>query len=78
MLVPLLNEKFYGWDKAVLSGAEKAADEAEVLETIQTDTSFYQLPRALKIRALLKAANQAGCDTAGFGHRVGGIFGVFR
>ena len=63
VLVPLLNEKFYGWDKAVLSGAEKAADEAEVLETIQTDTSFYQLPRALKIRALLKAANQAGYDT---------------
>ena len=71
-LVPLLNERFYGWDKAVLAGAQKAADDAEVLESVgslslskgeQLDQSFYSLPRALKIRALLKAANDAGCDT---------------
>ena len=31
-LVPVLNEKFSGWDKAVLTGAQKAADDAEVLE----------------------------------------------
>ena len=31
-LVPLLNERFAGWDKAVLTGAQKAMDDAEVLE----------------------------------------------
>ena len=75
-LVPLLNERFSGWDKAVLTGAQKAADDAEVLEAAEalcfdkfsnrgmkgTD-EFYSLPRALKIRALLKASNEAGCDT---------------
>ena len=61
-LVPVLNEKFSGWDKAVLTGAQKAADDAEVLEGLPK-SSFYSLPRALKIRALLKAANEAGYDT---------------
>ena len=68
-LVPLLNERFAGWDKAVLAGAQKALDDAEVLEGIRSlsmskgPDDFYSLPRALKIRALLKAANDAGCDT---------------
>ena len=60
-LVPLLNERFTGWDKAVLAGAQKAMDDAEVLEGM--GGQFYSLPRALKIRALLKAANKAGFDT---------------
>ena len=66
-LVPLLNQKFTGWDKAVLSGAQKAQDDSLVLEelagTVKFDKSFYELPRALKTRALLLAANRAGCDT---------------
>ena len=68
-LVPLLNERFAGWDKAVLAGAQKALDDAEVLEGIRSlsmskgPDDFYSLPRALKIRALLKAANKAGFDT---------------
>ncbi len=70
-LVPLLNEKFAGWDKAVLAGAEKAEDDAEVIQAagfenvkgLMIDESFYSLPRALKIRALLQLANNAGCDT---------------
>ena len=68
-LVPLLNERFSGWDKAVLTGAQKAADDAEVLECMGSlrlskgPNEFYSLPRALKIRALLNAANNAGCDT---------------
>ena len=68
-LVPVLNEKFTGWDKAVLTGAQKALDDAEVLGSLslskghQMDASFYNLPRALKIKALLRAANEAGCDT---------------
>ena len=68
-LVPVLNEKFGGWDKAVLTGAQKAADDAEVLEGMGSPrlskgpNEFYSLPRALKIRALLNAANEAGCDT---------------
>ena len=75
-LVPLLNEKFTGWDKAVLTGAEKARDDAEVLQKLPFESlrdsssvlrdskgSFYTLPRALKIRALLQLANEAGCDT---------------
>ena len=74
-LVPLLNERFTGWDKAVLTGAEKAADDAEVLggrpfpstssgqaKLRDHGGSFYSLPRALKIRALLELANNAGCD----------------
>ncbi|MBO7583575.1 MAG: tRNA lysidine(34) synthetase TilS [Treponema sp.] len=68
-LVPLLNERFAGWDKAVLTGAQKAMDDAEVLEGRPFDklrnpkASFYSLPRALKIRTLLEAANKAGFDT---------------
>ena len=66
-LVPLLNERFTGWDKAVLSGAQKAQEDSVVLEelagTVKLDESFYTLPRALKIRALLLAANKAGYDS---------------
>ncbi len=72
-LVPLLNEHFSGWDKAVLCGAQKANDDAEVFEDILAGSlslskgssdvkSFFELPRALKIRALLAAANEAGFD----------------
>ena len=75
-LVPLLDERFNGWDKAVLTGAQKASDDAEALELagslcfdklsnrgMKSPDEFYSLPRALKIRALLKAANETGCDT---------------
>ena len=77
-LVPLLNQKFSGWDKAVMTGAQKAADDAELLQMWPfpstssgqaklrdqgMDASFYSLPRALKIRVLLQLANQAGCDS---------------
>ena len=53
----------------MLTGAQKAADDAEVLEGAGSlslskgPNDFYSLPRALKIRALLNAANEAGCDT---------------
>ena len=68
-LVPLLNERFSGWDKAVLTGAQKALDDAEVLQMWPFESlrdhkdSFYSQPRALKIRTLLELANNAGCDT---------------
>jgi tRNA(Ile)-lysidine synthase len=70
-LVPLLNENFAGWDKAVLTGAQKAADDSEVLNQIivmeadelSWDDSFYEFPRGLQIRVLLKLANNAGCST---------------
>ena len=70
-LVPLLNENFAGWDKAVLTGAQKAADDSEVLsqiivmepEELSWDDSFYEFPRGLQIRVLLKLANNAGCST---------------
>lgn len=70
-LVPLLNKSFAGWDKAVLTGAQKASDDSEVLsqliavkaDELSFDASFYELPRALKIRLLLQLANNAGCDT---------------
>ena len=79
-LVPLLNDRFCGWDNAVLNGAQKAIDDCFVLEKnaldllqisdsadssdskneIFIDKSFYLQPRAIKIRALLLAANKAG------------------
>ena len=70
-LVPLLNKSFAGWDKAVLTGAQKAADDSEVLSQILVleedelswDSSFYEFPRGLQIRLLLKLANNAGCST---------------
>lgn len=70
-LVPLLNKCFSGWDKAVLTGAQKAADDSEVLSQIivmepdelSWDSSFYEFPRGLQIRLLLKLANNAGCSS---------------
>ncbi len=64
-LVPLLNERFFGWDKALLSGAQKASDDAQFLQNqkLESGKAFYKLPRALKIRTLLEVANKAGCST---------------
>lgn len=70
-LVPLLNKSFSGWDKAVLTGAQKARDDSEVLSQILVleedqlswDDTFYEFPRGLQIRLLLKLANNAGCST---------------
>ena len=70
-LVPLLDKRFSGWDKAVLTGAQKAADDSEVLSQILVleedqlswDDTFYEFPRGLQIRLLLKLANNAGCNS---------------
>lgn len=77
-LVPLLNDRFYGWDKGVLQGAQKFADDSMVLkacaqdfmnnhavsgcDSIQVDEEFYKLDRALKIRVLLACANEIGFE----------------
>lgn len=81
-LVPLLNERFAGWDKGVLQGAQKAFDDSKVLRaeaedfinthskkiekegdvSIELDSSFYTLERALKTRVLLSAANLCGFE----------------
>lgn len=61
-LVPLLNERFIGWDKALITGAKKALDDSELIQSLPLNGDFFKLPRALKIRALIKAANQAGFD----------------
>ena len=78
-LVPFLNRTFGGWDSAVMNGAEKALDDAEVLnQTAQeyfdrlaqvspeqvsfSGADFYTLPRALKTRLILLAANSLGVD----------------
>ena len=64
-LVPLLNKRFFGWDKALLAGAQKADDDSQVLQAQKLDAGkgFYKLPRALKIRTLLALANEAGFST---------------
>ena len=61
-LMPFLNKEFSGWDKAALTGAQKALDDAELIQSLPMDKDFFKLPRALKIRALLQAANKAGFD----------------
>lgn len=74
-LIPFLNEEFTGWQKAVLSGAEKAAADAAFIQTsleafklsLSEDGSvniplddFLKAPEAIKYRLLLEACNKAG------------------
>lgn len=73
-LVPFLNENFDGWEKAVLSGAEKNEQSAVVLQEIVEafpyvvrsgevelpGKNFYAQPFAIQCRVLLKACNLAG------------------
>ena len=74
-LVPFLDENFEGWQKAVLSGAEKAGEDAKLIQGFLEDfqisaaedgavelplSDFLQAPDALKYRLLLEACNRAG------------------
>ena len=74
-LVPFLNENFTGWQTAVLSGAEKALDDAELIQSCMNQFSlksnkdgsveiplsdFLNSPDSLKYRILLEASNRAG------------------
>ncbi len=74
-LVPLLDEQFPGWQKAVLGGAEKSMADAAFIQSfaekfpyqIQKDGSvvlaledFLSLSEALKYRVLLDSCNKAG------------------
>ena len=74
-LVPFLDENFEGWQKAVLSGAEKAGQDAKLIQGFLEDfqfsqtengavqlplSDFLQAPDALKYRLLLEACNRAG------------------
>ena len=74
-LLPLLDEDFPGWQKALLGGAEKAMADAAFIQSFvekfpyqnQKDGSvglsledFLSLHEALKYRVLLEACNRAG------------------
>ena len=74
-LIPFLNEEFNGWQRAVLSGAEKAATDAAFIQasleefklSISKEGSvniplddFIKAPEAIKYRILLDACNRAG------------------
>ena len=74
-LLPFLDSEFPGWQTAVLSGAEKAREDAELIKSFSSKISltedesgcikislnnFMSLPDALKYRILLEACNKAG------------------
>ena len=74
-LVPFLDENFEGWQKAVLSGAQKASEDSQVIQSLlstiplteNTDGSvqlslddFMAAPDSIKYRILLEACNKAG------------------
>jgi len=73
-LIPLLNEKFDGWKKAVINGAQKASLEKEVIENklkkisvLQHENEvfisckeFFSVEVALQIKLLLKACSVLG------------------
>ena len=75
-LFPFLNENFPGWQGSLLSGAEKAAEDASFIishldasnmmkinqkgEVEISIESFKSLPSAIKRRLLLSACNKAG------------------
>lgn len=76
-LIPFLEQNFNGWKKALLSGAEKASDDAEVIlgaveeaesllqisDGIKIDRSvFDSLKKGVRIRVLLNAMNTLGLD----------------
>ncbi|MBQ8680922.1 MAG: tRNA lysidine(34) synthetase TilS [Treponema sp.] len=72
MLVPLLNQQFSGWEKAVLAGGKKAlADDdffngetlrltAGIKEPKISRSFFFSLPKALKRRVFFYLLNKAG------------------
>ncbi len=77
-LLPFLDENFCGWQKAVLRGAEKALEDAELINSCLEKVSisntedggvslpleaFVSAPEALKYRILLEACNRAGEDS---------------
>ena len=77
-LVPFLDENFEGWQKAVLSGAQKASEDSQVIQsllstiplTVNNDGSvqlslddFMAAPDSIKYRILLEACNKAGEDS---------------
>ena len=74
-LVPFLNEQFPGWQKSVLSGAEKACEDAELIlscvekvpvsagpdgEVEISLNEFKSSPIAVQRRLILSACNKAG------------------
>ena len=74
-LVPFLNEQFPGWQKSVLSGAEKACEDAELIlscvekvpvsagpdgEVEISLNEFKSSPLAVQRRLILSACNKAG------------------
>ncbi len=74
-LVPFLNEQFPGWQKSVLSGADKACDDAELIlscvekvpvsagsdgEVEISLNEFQSSPLAVQRRLILSACNKAG------------------
>ena len=74
-LLPFLDEEFPGWQKAVLSGGEKAAEDAQIISSYiekipllpASDGSFeipyeafIKAPAAIQRRLLLSACNKAG------------------
>ncbi|WP_294430774.1 tRNA lysidine(34) synthetase TilS [uncultured Treponema sp.] len=72
VLVPVLNENFSGWQKALLSGAEKASADEDFIkkETLRVDfkgtvceldrNQFFSLHDALKRRVFFSALNETG------------------
>ena len=74
-LGPFLDENFEGWQKAVLSGAQKASEDSQVIQSLlstiplteNTDgrvqlslDDFMAAPDSIKYRILLDACNKAG------------------
>jgi len=74
-LVPLLDCEFPGWQKALLSGAEKACEDWEIIKALTSDIklslsdkgcvelplkAFMKLPDSIKYRKLLEACNLLG------------------
>ena len=74
-LVPFLNEQFPGWQKSIMSGAEKACDDAELIlscvekvpvsagsdgEVEISLNEFQSSPLAVQRRLILSACNKAG------------------
>ena len=74
-LVPFLNENFEGWQKAVLSGAQKASEDSQVIQSLLSTIpltenadggvqlsldDFMAAPDSIKYRILLDACNKAG------------------
>ena len=74
-LLPFLDQEFPGWQKAVLSGGEKAAEDAQIISSViksipllpASDGSleipyeaFIKAPAAIQRRILLSACNKAG------------------